>query len=80
MCQGNLINYVRLLGDWRQAHASDFNGLVQGHAYTITGKVIFYETYAKLLTSNSLGLKCEKTLGSSIFPPFTLSKSQATLG
>ena len=24
-------------GDWRQAHASDINGLVQGHAYTITG-------------------------------------------
>ena len=24
-------------GDWRQAHASDVNGLVQGHAYTITG-------------------------------------------
>ena len=41
MSQGNIINYVRLLGDWRQAHASDFNGLVQGHAYTITGKVTF---------------------------------------
>jgi calpain len=24
-------------GDWRRAHASDVNGLVQGHAYTITG-------------------------------------------
>ena len=36
------LNHVRLLGDWRQAHASDVNGLVQGHAYTITGKVILY--------------------------------------
>lgn len=24
-------------GDWRQAHKADQNGLVQGHAYTITG-------------------------------------------
>ena len=24
-------------GDWRQAHSADQNGLVQGHAYTITG-------------------------------------------
>lgn len=24
-------------GDWRQAHKADHNGLVQGHAYTITG-------------------------------------------
>ena len=24
-------------GDWRQAHQADQNGLVQGHAYTITG-------------------------------------------
>ena len=31
-------------GDWRQAHASDVNGLVQGHAYTITG---VYRLYLK---------------------------------
>ena len=29
-------------GDWRQAHASDVNGLVQGHAYTITGVYRLY--------------------------------------
>ena len=29
-------------GDWRQAHASDMNGLVQGHAYTITGVYRLY--------------------------------------
>ena len=47
--QENLYDYIRQSfsanafitcsrkGDWRQAHASDVNGLVQGHAYTITG-------------------------------------------
>ena len=25
-------------GDWREANKADLNGLVQGHAYTITGK------------------------------------------
>ena len=34
-------------GDWRQAHASDVNGLVQGHAYTITGKQL--ETLTTLM-------------------------------
>ena len=24
-------------GDWREANKADLNGLVQGHAYTITG-------------------------------------------
>ncbi len=24
-------------GDWRQAHQADHNGLVQGHAYSVTG-------------------------------------------
>ena len=28
-------------GDWREANKADLNGLVQGHAYTITGKFNF---------------------------------------
>ena len=37
-----MIPNLSYIGDWRQAHASDINGLVQGHAYTITGVYRLY--------------------------------------